>query len=86
MKCVIISPERQDDFQGITSIHLATVSGERELLKGHIALITKLQEGPSVRLTMAGKLVRVTIAPESFFKFASDNAEVITAHYSIGNE
>ena len=83
MRCSIISPEGRDDFQNITSIYLVTTSGERELLEGHIALIAILQEGPSLRLCLENQMVRITISPGSFFQFTHDNAEVVTAHYSI---
>ena len=86
MKCAIISPEERDDFQGITSIYLITTGGEREILKGHIALITTLREGASIRLTMPNRIERVTTAAGSFFRFSHDNAEVTTAHYSIESE
>jgi len=82
MKCTLISPDGQDDFQDITSIYLVTTSGEWELLEGHIALIAILQEGPSIRFRIGNRIVRVAVTPESFFQFASDTAEVISTHYS----
>jgi len=86
MRCSIISPAGRDEFKDVVSIHLAATTGERELLSGHIALITTLKEGRSLKLRMGGEppvAVHVTVAAGSFIRFSKDDAEVLSARYTV---
>lgn len=83
MKCLLISPTGREEFDGVTSIHLDTTCGERELLHDHVALIAALCEGPSIRLRTPDHVVRITVAQGCFIQFADDSAEVLTTEYTI---
>jgi len=83
MKCAIISPSGREEFQDISSIHLVTPTGEMEILSGHVAVVTALKGGQSLRLRKANQLILCTLAPGSFIRFESDAAEVLSAQYSF---
>jgi F0F1-type ATP synthase epsilon subunit len=86
MKCTIISPAGREEFQDISSIHLVTPTGEMEILSGHVAVVTALKGGQTLRLRAANQLIRCTLAPGSFIRFENDAAEVLSAQYSFETE
>jgi F0F1-type ATP synthase epsilon subunit len=80
MRCTITSPVQSTVFEGLSSIRLVTLTGSRELLPGHIAIITGLAEDSVVEMIPADKSPShlLTVSAGSFFQFEDDDALVLT--------
>ncbi|MDR2733907.1 MAG: hypothetical protein LBC99_04590 [Spirochaetota bacterium] len=86
MNCILISPTGREEFQNISSIHLTAMTGEMEILSGHIPVVSALKSGPALKLRAGDKVLRFTLAPGSFIRFENDSAEVLSAQYSFETE
>lgn len=78
MTCVFVSPDRRRVEEDIDAIYLVTATGERGILRGHIALLAQLAEGSTVRLERASGTTRVLVGLRPFFQYRANEALVLT--------
>ena len=86
MRCTITSPVTSSLFEGLSAIRIRTTSGARELLPGHIALITGLAPDSMVELVPAdgSASLHIGVAAGSFFQFEQDDALILTPSWKYG--
>lgn len=84
MNCSIASPTERREFTKLNSITVDTLTGGREILTGHIALITALKDGSLIELKdTEGKVDRIEVSGGSFLQFEHDNALVLTSRFAV---
>lgn len=84
MNCSIASPTERREFGKLTSITVDTLTGGREILKGHIALITALKDGSLVELRADdGSTEAIEVTGGSFLQFDHDSALILTGRFAV---
>lgn len=83
MKLLVASPLENRNFEGIESISVTTVEGERGILRGHIGLVCALKKGSAVRLVTPAGQVRLRVGEDSFLRFRDDEGVLVTRSYTV---
>lgn len=84
MRCTITSPLASSEFENLAAIRIRTTTGARELLPGHIALLSGLAPDSMVELVPAdgSPAKELEVPAGSFFQFERDAALILTPSWT----